>query len=80
MKQIAVKAVGGQRATVTEVIAPGTTTRDLLRKIGLDGGGFEISDNTGVRIFDIDEVIYPLVQDGDLLHVSACVDAGKVAA
>lgn len=75
-KRIAVKFVGSNRATENLVIAPGTTTREVLRELKLDGAGFQLSDGRGDTVFNSDDVLYALVADGDLLYASAAVVAG----
>jgi len=74
-KRLAVKFVGSTRPTETVVITPGTTTRELLKELNL-GPGFEISDARNDVLYRPDEVIFARVADGDLLHISAMVDAG----
>ena len=74
-KRLAVKFVGSTRPTETVIITPGTTTRELLKELNL-GPGFEISDALNEVLYRPDEVIFARVADGDLLHISAMVDAG----
>jgi hypothetical protein len=74
-KRLAIKFPGGTRHTETVIITPGTTTRELLKELNL-GPGFEVSDARNEAFYRPDEVIFARVSDGDLLHVSAMVDAG----
>ena len=77
-KSIAIKFIGGGRATETVILTPGTTTHDLLTKLGL-GTGYQLSDaRSPEKVFGLTDVLYAMVEDGDLLHASALVDAGMV--
>ena len=75
-KSIAIKFVGAKRATETVTIVPGVTVADVLATLKLDRG-FQLSDAKNPDIvFRSDDVLYALVQDGDLLYASALIDAG----
>jgi hypothetical protein len=76
IKRVHVKIVGSDRAGQNVMLAPGATTRDLLRKLGLDAG-YQISDARNDVLYGPDEVLFARVQDGDLVHASAMVDAGN---
>ncbi len=75
-KTLGIKFVGSTRPTETVIIPPGATTRDLLKQLGL-GPGFQLGDARNPDIlFPLDDPLFARVRDGDLLHVSATVDAG----
>ena len=77
-KSIAIKFVGGTRPTETIQLVPGNTTRDVLTKLGL-GADYQLSDARKPEfVFKPDDVLYARVEDGDLVHASAMVDAGLV--
>jgi hypothetical protein len=78
LKRILVKFVGGGRPPQEVFLGPGTTTSDLLKQLGLDRTGFFVSKGTADSTFGIDENLYPLLRDGDLLYVSSHVDAGLI--
>jgi len=74
-KNVAVKFVNSTKSTQNLVLMPGTTTRDVLQELGL-GAGFQLGDARNDTVFPPDDVLFARVHDGDLLHVSAMVDAG----
>jgi len=74
-KRVAIKYVGSTRPTETVILTPGTTTRDLLNKLGLVEG-YQVLDARNDTDFKPDDVIFARVADGDLVHISANVDAG----
>ena len=77
-KNIAIKYVGGIKATETIQLAPGNTTHDVLTKLGL-GADYQLSDARKPElVFKPDDVLYAQVEDGDLVHCSSTVDAGLV--
>jgi hypothetical protein len=76
-KRILVKFVGGRREPQEVFVGSGTTTSDLLSELGLDSTSYFISKGTAETTFGPDEILYPLLADGDLLYVSSMVDAGK---
>ena len=76
LKRVLIKFVGGTRPPQEAFIGPGTTSSDLLMELGLDNKGFLISKGSADSTFGVDEVLYPVLQDGDLLYVSSHVDAG----
>lgn len=78
-KKIAIKFVGSNRATETLVIAPGTTTREVLAELNLDPTAFQLSDARNLDIvYRPEDIIFARVNDGDLLYASAVVLAGMV--
>ena len=77
-KSIGVKFVGATRATETVTLVPGNTTHDVLTKLEL-GADFQLSDARKPElVFKPDDVLYALIEDGDLVHCSSTVDAGLV--
>ena len=76
-KRILVKFVGGTKPPQEAFITPGTTTSDLLRELGLDNKGFLLSKGSNETTFGIDEVLFPVLEDGDLIYASSHVDAGN---
>jgi hypothetical protein len=76
LKRILVKFVGGTKPPQEVFIGPGTKTSDLLKELGLDRKGFIISRGTEDSTFGVEEVLYPSLEDGDLVYVSSHVDAG----
>ena len=77
-KSIGVKFPGSTQSPETVTLVPGNTVHDLLTKLGL-GAGFQLSDARKPEVvFRPDDVLYALVEDGDLVHASAMVDAGVV--
>ena len=77
LKRILVKFAGGTRQPQEVFIGAGTTTADLLKELKLDRNGFFVSKGTADTTFGSDEVLYPSLQDGDLLYISSRVDAGQ---
>jgi len=75
-KRLGVKYVGSKRATETAIITAGTTTRDLLIRLGLDPSGYEVLDGRNDKNFQADEVLFARVEDGDLVHIAAHVQVG----
>ncbi len=80
IKNVSIKRVGGQVPIETLAISPGTTTRDILQTIGC-GNGFQLcaAQNPDI-VFGPNDNVYARVADGDLLHCSALVDAGRLSA
>lgn len=78
-KTLGIKFVGSTRPTENLLITPGTTTRDILAQLQL-GPGYQLGDARNDVLYRPDEVIFARVHDGDLLHVSAMVDAGLASA
>lgn len=78
-KTISIKMVGAGRPIENRRIEAGTTTRDVLASLSLEGGGFQLSDSTGSRIYGMADNLYAAVEDGALLMCSALVDAGEAA-
>ena len=75
-KTLGIKFVGSTKSTENVIIPPGATTRDVLKQLGL-GPGFQLGDARNPDIvFPLDDPLFARVRDGDLLHVSAMVDAG----
>jgi hypothetical protein len=76
-KRLALKFPGGRRGTEMAIITASTTTRDLLTRLGLDPTGYEVLDGRNDHSFQLDEVLFARVADGDLVHISARIDVGK---
>jgi hypothetical protein len=77
-KMVSVKMVGSNQPTQTVAAAPGATVRDLLKKLGLDPVGYEVSHASRPEApFGQDDVLYAMVEDGDLLHCSSKIVAGS---
>ncbi len=76
LKRILVKFVAGEKPPQEVFIGPGTTATDLFIELGLDKTRFVISRGTVDTTFGVDEVLYPSLQDGDLVYVSSHIDAG----
>lgn len=76
VKRILVKFSGGMKPPQQALVGPGTTAQDLLKHLGLSARDYNLSSGTGDSTFGMNEVIYPHVQDGDLLFVTSRVDAG----
>jgi hypothetical protein len=77
IKRILVKFSGGMRPPQEALIGPGTTAEELLGHLKLSARDYNLSAGTGDSTFGMTEVIYPQVQDGDLLFVTSRVDAGN---
>jgi hypothetical protein len=76
MKFVTVKFSSGEREPQLLMILPGTTTSEVLNKLGL-GTDFLLSKGTADTVFGHQEPIYPLIEDGDLLFASSRIDAGS---
>ncbi len=76
MKRILIKFAGGLKPPQEVMIGPGTNSFDLLNQLGLDGTGYQLSKGTPDSTFGTDEILYPNINDGDLLYVTSMVDAG----
>jgi electron transfer flavoprotein alpha subunit len=76
VKRVFIKYVGSTKPGETVLISPGTTTRDLLNKLGL-AAGYQVLDARNDIDYQPDDVLFARVADGDLVHVSAMVDAGR---
>ena len=74
-KRVLIKFAGGSRQPQQALIGPGTTSYELLRHLGLSRD-YALSAGTANTTFSGNEILYPLVNDGDLLFVSSLVDAG----
>lgn len=73
MKQVVVIVAGtGQHHDLT--IEPGTTSRDVLHQIRLDG--YRLAKDNGQFVFGETENIYPQVADGEKLAATAKTDVG----
>jgi hypothetical protein len=74
MKKIAVVASGG--GDIRDLtIEPGTTAADVLRSAGFEG--FLLTKHGRNKPFAEDEVIYPLVEDGDKLDATLKAGVGS---
>jgi hypothetical protein len=76
MKRIAIKFPGGNRATQTVELQPGTTVLDVLRQLDLDGQYLLSRHDRPEQPFRPADNLFAMVEDGDLLVASALVDAG----
>lgn len=76
IKSIGVKFPGGNRATQSVDVQPGTTVLEVLRTLNLDGQFLLSRHDRAEHPFRPSDVLYPLVEDGDLLVATAMVDAG----
>lgn len=77
-KRVNVKFVGGMKPPQTLQLLPGTTAADVLKNLGLDAS-YEVSDAASLTVFRADEVLFPRIEDGSMLHVASMVDAGAAA-
>jgi hypothetical protein len=75
VKRVMIKFSGGVKPPQYAIIGPGTTTWELLRHLGLSRD-YTLSAGTSNTTFGLNEVLYPLINDGDLLFASSHVDAG----
>jgi hypothetical protein len=76
VKRVLVKFSGGTRPPQETLIGPGTTSKELLRHLGLSAKDFNLSKGSADSTYGLDEPIYPDLVDGDLLFVTSRVDAG----
>jgi len=77
MKNVVVIIAGsGQHHDLT--IEAGTTARDILQQIGLQG--YVLSKDAGQHTFGETENVYAAVDDGEKLHAAAKTDVGRQAA
>ena len=77
MKNVVVVVAGsGQHHDLA--IEAGTTTRDILQQVGLQG--YVLSKDAGQHPFGESENIYAAVDDGEKLYAAAKTDVGRVAA
>jgi|GEM_PF-896768 len=73
MKSIVVVVAGsGQAHDLT--VQPGTSARDVLAQIGLQG--YVLSKNRGQNPFAEAENIYPVIDDGEKLFAMSKTDVG----
>lgn len=75
MKIIAIKVAGTERDPIDREIMPGTTAGEILADIGLTGYLLSAGPNSS-RFFADEEVIYPLVNDGDKLYATTKAEVG----
>ncbi len=77
MKNIVVIVAGsGQHHDLT--IEAGTTARDILQQVGLQG--YVLSKDAGQHAFGETENVYAAVDDGEKLHAATKTDVGREAA
>jgi hypothetical protein len=76
VKSIGIKFPGGNRATQSVDLQPGTTVLEVLQKLNLDGQYLLSRHDRPEQPFRPADVLFPLVEDGDLLVATALVDAG----
>jgi hypothetical protein len=76
MKRIAVKVAGSEREPLDTTIKPGTTASDILNQLNLPG--YLLSTSAGSsQFFGEDEVVYPVVRDGDKLYATTPAEVGS---
>ncbi len=74
MKNVVVIVAGtGQMHDLT--IQPGTSARDILTQLGLQG--YVLSKDRGQHPFGETENVYPEVDDGEKLYAAAKTDVGR---
>lgn len=76
MKRFAVVVAGSTRGPQDVTIQPGTTAREVLNQLGLNG--YLLSTKGAQTYFGEDENLYPLVVDGDLLYATTAAEVGVV--
>jgi len=57
-------------------IAPGTTSRDVLRQLGLSEA-YQLTRWNSVNVFGVDENMYQLVEDGEKLQAVSNSEVAK---
>jgi hypothetical protein len=76
MKRIAVKVAGSEQEPQDITIKPGTMASDILNQLNLQG--YLLSTSAGSRqFFAEDEVVYPVVRDGDKLYATTPAEVGN---
>jgi hypothetical protein len=76
MKRIAVKVAGSEQEPHDITIKPGTTSSDILNQLNLPG--YLLSTSAGSsQFFGEDEVVYPVVRDGDKLFATTPAEVGN---
>lgn len=75
-KKVFVKFAGRTRQPQEVFVGPGTSASELLEHLGLRGNEFQISKGTPGTVFGRDEIVYPQIEDGDLIYCTSIVDAG----
>ena len=79
IKSIAIKFIGSNRATATVKLQPGTTVADVMKQLKLSTDNFQLSNSTTPDIImEASNIIYAMVEDGDMVHCSARVIAGAM--
>ena len=78
-KRVFIKFANGNRPGEEALITPGVTTADLLQNFGLQANQYSVGKGSQQNVFNDDEPLYPAVNDGDVLYVTAKVDAGEVS-
>ena len=76
VKTVLIKFSGGARPPQEALVAPGTTTGELLGHLGLQEKKYALSLGPSDSTFGVNEVISPKINDGDLLFVTSIVEAG----
>ena len=81
IKTLSIKFIGSNRPAETISIEVGTSVADVLKSLGLGGAGFHLADpNQPDAVFNPTDNLYARVNDGDMLAVTAAVDAGREVA
>lgn len=76
LKRVLIKFSAGLKPPQQALIGPGTTTYDLLRHMRLSND-YVFSTGPGIPAFGMNEVLYPIVNDGDLLFATSLTDSGN---
>ena len=77
IKNISIKNAAGGAAQFIQ-ITPGTTVADVIRELGL-GPDFTLADPKDLdALFHPTDMVFPRVNDGDMLNVTALADAGSL--
>jgi hypothetical protein len=75
MKEIAVKIAGSEGKPIDITIKPGTTANEILSQLNLEGYLLSTGPNSR-QFFGEDEVVYPLVGDGDKIYATTEAEVG----
>lgn len=76
MKNIVVQMAGSDQYHDLTIEA-GTTARDVLQQLGLQG--YVLSKDNGQHTFGDTENVYASVDDGEKMHAAAKTDVGRQA-
>jgi len=73
-KQFVVKFANGNRGEMCEAI-PGLTVRELFQTLNLTDD-YVLSKGDTQQTFNLNDPLYPAIEDGDVLYISAQVKVG----